>query len=95
MLRCFYAQGAIAIVVIPLLADYIHHKRRGRCAALLIFISSLGAVCSAFINFTILSGEGDKLHTQYTVISLIILVVGLGYTLGLLKKGNLYYLSSN
>lgn len=55
LLRCFYAQGAIAIAVIPLLADYVHHKSRGTCAAILVFMSSLGAVSSAFINFSILS----------------------------------------
>lgn len=55
ILRCFYAQGAIAISVVPLLADYVNHYSRGTCAAFLVFMSSLGAVSSAFINFTILS----------------------------------------
>jgi MFS family permease len=53
-LRCLYAVGAMAISVIPLLADYVHKGSRGRCAAILVFMSSLGAVCSALINFTIL-----------------------------------------
>lgn len=55
VLRCFYAQGAIAISVVPLLADYVHQKSRGTCAAILVFMSSIGAVSSAFINFSILS----------------------------------------
>ncbi len=46
--------GAIAISVIPLLADYVSHKSRGTCAAILVFMSSIGALSSAFINFTIL-----------------------------------------
>ena len=54
-LRCLYAHGAIAISVIPLLADYVHFKSRGTCAAILVFMSSIGAVSSAFINFSILS----------------------------------------
>ena len=55
VLRCIYAQGAIAITVIPLLADYVNQKSRGTCAALLVFMSSIGALSSAFLNFTILS----------------------------------------
>lgn len=55
VLRCIYAQGAIAISVIPLLADYVHQKSRGTCAAFLVFMSSIGALSSAFLNFTILS----------------------------------------
>ena len=55
ILRCVYASGAIAISVVPLLADYVHPQSRGTCAAILVFMSSIGAVSSAFINFTILS----------------------------------------
>ena len=55
ILRCIYATGAIAISVIPLLADYVSHKSRGTCAAILVFMSSIGALSSAFLNFTILS----------------------------------------
>ena len=60
ILRCFYAQGAIAISVVPLLADYVHFKSRGTCAAILVFMSSLGAVSSAFINFSILSNINSE-----------------------------------
>ena len=55
LLRCIYAQGAIAISVMPFLADYVNHKSRGTCAAILVFMSSIGALTSAFLNFTILS----------------------------------------
>lgn len=55
ILRCLYALGAIAISVVPLLADYVHRESRGTCAAILVFMSSCGAVSSAFINFTILN----------------------------------------
>ena len=47
--------GAIAIAVVPLLADYVDHKSRGTCAAILVFMSSIGALVSAELNFTILS----------------------------------------
>ena len=57
MLKVLYSHnlGAIAISVVPLLADYIHHKSRGTCAAILVLMSSFGAVTSAYLNFTILS----------------------------------------
>ena len=97
ILRCLYAQGAIAISVVPLLADYVNHYSRGTCAALLVFMSSVGAVSSAFINFTILSSiESDKkIYLQYGVISVLVLIIGIIYTLFLLKKGNKYYLTGN
>ena len=58
-------------------------------------MSSLGAVSSAFINFTILSQEkGDKkIYLQYGVISVLILIIGVIYTVFLLKRGNKYYIS--
>lgn len=97
ILRCLYAQGAIAISVVPLLADYVNHYSRGTCAALLVFMSSVGAVSSAFINFTILSSvdSDKKIYLQYGVISVLILIIGMIYTLILLKKGNKYYLTGN
>lgn len=89
IVRCFYAQGAIAISVIPLLADYVHPKSRGTCAAILVFMSSVGALGSAFINFTILDKlDVDplaKLEIQYGVISALILFIGISYTLLCLK----------
>jgi MFS family permease len=82
--------GAIAISVIPLLADYVSHQSRGTSAAFLVFMSSLGALASAFINFSLLSqiSESKKIYVQYGVISILILVIGLGYSLICLKKGN-------
>ena len=95
ILRCLYAQGAISISVIPLLADYVNHYSRGTCAAFLVFMSSLGAVSSAFINFTILSSvdSSKKINLQYGVISLLILIIGVIYTVFLLKRGNTYYMN--
>jgi MFS family permease len=94
-LRCLYAIGAMSISVIPLLADYVHKGSRGKCAAILVFMSSLGAVCSAYINFTILKRikEDDRIYYQYLVISLLILIIGISYTLICLKKGNKYYIT--
>jgi MFS family permease len=88
-----YATGAIAISVVPLLADYVHRESRGTCAAILVFMSSIGAVSSAFINFTILSSVdvNYKIYLQYGVISGIILVIGIAYTMLCLKNGNTYY----
>jgi MFS family permease len=56
-------------------------------------MSSLGALASAEINFSILNNvSGDsKLFLQYGVISTIVLLLGLGYTLFCLKAGNSYY----
>lgn len=95
ILRCIYASGAIAISVVPLLADYVHPSSRGTCAAILVFMSSVGAVSSAFINFTILSSISieNKIYLQYGVISLLILIIGITYTCLFLKSGNQYYLT--
>lgn len=78
----------------PLLADYVHPESRGTCAAILVFMSSVGAVSSAFINFTILSSINleDKIYLQYGVISTLVLVIGIAYTFFCLKRGNSYYL---
>lgn len=95
ILRCIYATGAIAISVVPLLADYVNAESRGTCAAILVFMSSVGAVSSAFINFTILSSINieKKINLQYGVISLLILIIGIFYTCFCLKKGNQYYIT--
>ena len=94
ILRCLYAQGAIAISVVPLLADYVSQENRGTCAAILVFMSSVGAVSSAFINFTILSSLDShrKIYIQYGVIASLVLLIGITYTLVCLKKGNSYFL---
>lgn len=83
--------------MIPLLADYVSHKSRGTSAAFLVFMSSLGALSSAFINFSLLNQVRDdmKINIQYGVIASLILVIGLVYTLVCLKKGNSYYTRSN
>lgn len=93
ILRCIYATGAIAISVMPLLADYVNHKSRGTCAAFLVFMSSIGALSSAFLNFTILSKvESEyKIYIQYNLAAFLILAIGLFYTLYNLKAGNQYY----
>ena len=82
--------GAIAISVIPLLADYVNHKSRGTCAAILVFMSSVGALTSAFLNFTILSriDASYKIHIQYGIAAILILTLGLFYTIFCLKAGN-------
>ncbi len=96
VLRCIYAQGAIAISVIPLLADYVNQKSRGTCAAFLVFMSSIGALSSAFLNFTILSKLDleYKIYFQYNVAAALIFLIGLLYTLINLKAGNQYYVKS-
>lgn len=85
--------GAIAISVLPLLADYVDHKSRGTCAAFLVLMSSLGALASAEINFSILNNltSDSKIYIQYGVISVIIFLLGLSYTLICIKPGNDYY----
>ena len=50
-MRVFYAQGAIAIPVIPLLADYVHNDYKVTTSAVLVFMSSLGALASVETSF--------------------------------------------
>lgn len=90
---CVCYSGAIAISVVPLLADYVDHKSRGTCAAFLVLMSSLGALSSAEINFSVLNNvsSDQKIYIQYGIISSLILVIGLIYTLVCLKPGNEYY----
>ena len=85
--------GAIAISVVPLLADYVSHGSRGTSAAFLVLMSSLGALASAEINFSILNNlsSDQKIYIQYGSISAIILLLGLFYTLVCIKPGTDYY----
>jgi MFS family permease len=55
LLRSFYAQGAIAISVVPLLADYVHPEKKGVASSLCVFMSACGALSSAYVNYSILS----------------------------------------
>lgn len=56
-------------------------------------MSSLGALASAYLNFTVLNEAHDaaKIFLQYGVASTIALVLGLTYTFFCLKPGNEYY----
>jgi len=56
-------------------------------------MSSLGALSSAFLNFTLLSSidSETKIYYQYGIISVLILVIGLTYSCFCLKGGNEYY----
>lgn len=56
-------------------------------------MSSLGALSSAEINFSVLNNvsSDQKIYIQYGIISSLILVIGLIYTLVCLKPGNEYY----
>lgn len=93
--RVFYAQGAIAISVVPLLADYIHNDSKGTCSAVLVFMSSLGALTSAEMSFNILKRTvDDKIYIQYLTAATITFLVGISYSLICLKSGNTYYLSN-
>jgi hypothetical protein len=56
-------------------------------------MSSIGALSSAFINFTILDKieATEKIYVQYGLISVLILIIGVCYSLICLKRGNTYY----
>lgn len=56
-------------------------------------MSSLGALASAYLNFTVLNEapNAEKIYLQYGVAATIALVLGLGYTIICLKPGNDYY----
>jgi len=56
-------------------------------------MSSLGALASAYLNFTVLNEapDAEKIYLQYGVAATIALVLGLGYTIFCLKPGNEYY----
>jgi hypothetical protein len=70
--------GAIAISVVPLLADYIHNDSKGAISALLVLMSALGALASAELNTVLLSKitSSSKITIQYLVAAGIIFVVG-------------------
>ena len=92
--RVFYAQGAIAISVVPFLGDYIHNDSKGTSSAILVFMSSLGALASAEINFNILKNTiKDHIYIQYLTAGSVTIVVGLLYSLICLKPGNSYYVN--
>lgn len=90
----FYAQGAIAISVVPLLGDYIHNDSKGTSSAILVFMSSLGALTSAEVNLNILKNTlKSHIYVQYLTAGGITVIIGLFYSLFCLKKGNSYYLN--
>lgn len=99
-LECY--TGAIAISVVPLLADYVHNNSKGTCSAILVLMSSFGALASAELNVTLLKNidVGEKIKVQYLSAAAVTFVVGknrfhsgMTYTIGCLKPGNTYYLS--
>ena len=96
LVRVAYAFGAIAISVVPLLADYVHNNSKGTCSAVLVLMSSLGALFSAELNVTLLKNidVNEKIKVQYLAAAGVTFVVGLLYTLICLKPGNTYYLSN-
>ena len=64
--------------MVPLLADYVHNNSKGTCSAILVLMSSLGALFSAELNVTLLKSidAGEKIKVQYLSAAAITLVVG-------------------
>jgi len=64
--------------VVPLLADYIHNDSKGTCSALLVLMSSLGALFSAELNVTLLKNidAGEKIKVQYLSAAAVTLIIG-------------------
>lgn len=62
----------------PLLADYVHNNSKGTCSAILVLMSSLGALFSAELNVTLLKSidMSQKIKLQYLCASGVTFVVG-------------------
>lgn len=87
--------------MVPLLADYIHNDSKGTCAAILVLMSSFGALGSAELNMTLLNNvdSESKITIQYLSAAGITFFlgtdkfknVGMGYSLFCIKAGTTYY----
>ncbi|KRX03549.1 Major facilitator superfamily domain, general substrate transporter [Pseudocohnilembus persalinus] len=84
--RCFYAQGAICIAVIPLMADYIQDVSKGKAAALNVVMASGGAVLSADLVTGVLSSDNIDIKYSYMVVAISYLILSLLYAI-FLKSG--------
>lgn len=83
--RILFAQGAIAIVTVPLLADYVKDQSKGKASCLNV----IGAACGALLSSSIISMMADKnvsLVTQYQIIAWVYCGLGLLYCL-FLRRG--------
>ena len=84
--RLIFANGAIACLCSPLLADYVHFETKGRASGILVILAACGALFSTWIcidlsNFTI--------TLRYYVVASIVLIGGLIISFGI--KGGDYY----
>lgn len=90
--RAIYANGAIACIIVPLLADYSDYETKGRAAGLLVVLAGLGAVLSSTYCLTLTNSL--TMGQQFVYLAIIVWVAGCVVALGL-KGGkyhkNLYY----
>lgn len=90
--RALYANGAIACIVVPLLADYVDYETKGRAAGLLVVLAGLGAVLSS--SYCLSLTTNISMGNRYVYLAVGIWIVGILVALGL-KGGkyhrNLYY----
>jgi len=83
--RAFYANGAIACIIVPLLADYVDYETKGRAAGILVVLAGLGALMSSSYCLSATLPVGER----YGVLALGKFIVGCLISLGL--KGGKYH----
>jgi MFS family permease len=86
LFRLIYANGAIASLCSPLLADYVHFKTKGRAAGLLVIMAACGAMFSTFICLDL---QDLSLGTRYVTVACIVFFGGLITCVGI-KSGNYF-----
>ena len=84
--RLIFANGAIACLCSPLLADYVHFETKGRASGILVILAACGALFSTWICIDL---SNFSISLRYYVVAAIVLVGGLIVSFGI--KGGDYY----
>lgn len=85
--RALYANGAIACIVVPLLADYVDYETKGRASSILVVLSGLGAVFSS--SFCTSMTANISVGQRYIYLAAIVFFAGMLVGFGL--KGGKYH----
>ena len=85
--RGIYANGAIACIVVPFLADYVDYETKGRAAGILVVLAGLGAVFSS--SYSLSLTQNFTIGQRFQYLAIIVFVAGMIVALGL--KGGKYH----
>jgi len=89
--RAIFANGAIACIIVPLLADYVDYETKGRASGILVVLAGCGALLSS--SYCLSLTQSMTIGQRYVILAVGSWVIGCIIIAGL--KGGKYHKELN